>query len=87
MPEICLFCGIKISMFFDEHNPPHFHAEYGEDEAVVGILSGTVLRGRLPRRQLKYVLAWAEAHTDELMQNWEIARAGGKLEKIAPPIF
>ena len=50
MPEICRFYGIVIRMFFDDHNPPHFHAIYGEHEVVIGIQSLAVLRGRLPAR-------------------------------------
>ncbi len=84
MPEISLFGGIRIMMYYDEHNPPHFHAEYGEHKVLIDIQKGCVLRGAFPFRQLKFVLAWAELHNDELMQNWELAKDAKPLNKVAP---
>lgn len=84
MPEISLFFGIRITMYYDDHNPPHFHADYAGHKALVGIEEGCVLRGALPNRQLKFVLAWAELHKDELMQNWELAATNRPLVSIAP---
>ena len=72
MPEISLFCGIRITMFYSDHNPPYFHAEYADLRALVDIQEGCVIRGALPARQLKLILAWCELHRDELMQNWEL---------------
>ena len=84
MPEVSLFYGIRITMNWAEHNPPHFHAQYGEYKATVLIEDGIINAGYLPRRQLKYVLAWADIHQDELMQNWELAKDGKPLNSIAP---
>ena len=84
MPEISLFGGIRITMYYDDHNPPHFHAEYAGNKALVDIQDGYVIAGALPNRQLKYVLAWAEMHKDELMQNWELAKSAQSLNPIAP---
>ena len=84
MPEISLFYGIRITMNFDEHNPPHFHAQYAGDECTVNILEATVLKGFLPRKQIRLVIAWAELHKDEPMQNWELARSGQPLNRINP---
>jgi len=56
MPEISRFFGISIRMYFDDHNPPHFHAIYAGAEAELGIAPLTVLRGRFPRRALGMVL-------------------------------
>lgn len=84
MPEISLFCGIRITMFYSDHNPPHFHAEYAEQKALVDIQEGCVIRGALSARQLKLVLAWCELHRDELMQNWELARDAKPLNRIDP---
>ena len=84
MPVISLFLGIKITMYYDEHNPPHFHAEYAGKSVSVDIQNGYVMSGALPNRQLKFVLAWAELHNDELMQNWELAAAGKPLNPIDP---
>lgn len=84
MPEISRFYGIVIAVFFDEHNPPHFHARYGADKAAIDIRSLEVLEGKLPRRGLRMVLEWAEEHQDELMANWELVRAGSQPRKIEP---
>lgn len=74
MPEVSLFYGIRITMFYSDHNPPHFHAEYAGNKALVDIQGGFVIRGALPSRQLKLILAWCELHRDELMQNWELSK-------------
>lgn len=84
MPEVSLFYGIRITMYFDDHNPPHFHAAYAGQDVTVDILNGCVIHGALPKRQLKMVLAWCEMHRDELMQNWELCKKKGALNPIAP---
>lgn len=71
-------------MFYNDHVPPHFHAEYNEQKALVDILEARVIKGALPARQLKLILAWAVIHQDELMQNWELAKDHESLNKIAP---
>lgn len=63
-------------MFYDDHNPPHFHAKYTGEAALFDIQDACILKGTLPARQLIFVLAWAELHKDELMQNWELAKEG-----------
>ncbi len=84
MPEVSRFFGIVIRMYFNDHNPAHFHSEYGEDEALIEIETLSVLRGDLPRRALALVLEWASVHRQELRTDWERARAGTPLESIAP---
>jgi hypothetical protein len=84
MPEISLFCGIRITIYWDDHNPPHFHAQYGDFNAIFLIEDGVIYKGCLPNRQLKYVIAWAELHRDELMQDWELAKDGKPLNRITP---
>ena len=84
MPEISLFYGIRITMYYDDHSPPHFHALYAGRKAVIDILDGKVVKGFLPSRQLKFVLAWCEMYKDELMQNWELAKDDKPLNKIKP---
>lgn len=84
MPEISLFRGIRVTMYYNDHNPPHFHAEYGGHKCLVDIMSGCVLNGSLPARQLKLILAWNELHRDELMQNWELAKENRELNQITP---
>ena len=70
MPEICRFLGIVISMYFDEHNPPHFHVRYNEYRAVVAIRSLNLLEGQLPARVRGLVEEWAELHQPELLAMW-----------------
>jgi len=84
MPEISRFYGIVIAMFWDDHNPPHFHARYGGSKAVIEIESLRVLDGRLPPRALGLVVEWASQHSTELMRNWEEARRSRPLHKIDP---
>jgi hypothetical protein len=84
MPEISRFFGIIIRMFYSDHEPAHFHAFYGEHEALIEIETLAVYRGALPRRALALVLEWAEAHRPELRQDWQRARAGEVLAPIAP---
>ena len=86
MPELSLFYGIRITMFYSDHNPPHFQAEYAGKKAIVDIENGIVIKGYLPNRQIKLVLAWCEIHRDELMQNWELAKDGKPLNRINPLI-
>ena len=84
MPQISQFYGIIISMFYKEHGIPHFHAEYGEDEAVIAIGSGDILEGDLPRRRLHMVRQWRNLHRDELLVNWDRARQRLPLNNIDP---
>jgi len=84
MPRISEFFGIVISMYWDDHGEPPFHAEYAEFGASIAIDTLEVLDGRLPRRKLAKVLAWAALHKAELTVNWERARAKRPLNRIAP---
>jgi len=82
MPRISQFFGIAIYMYFNDHLPPHFHAEYGEFEAVYAIDTLDILRGQLPRRAHSMVVEWALAHRAELRSNWVRAREQLPLEEI-----
>lgn len=84
MPEISRFYGIVIAMFWDDHNPPHFHARYGSYKAAIEIESLRLLDGKLPPRALGLVVEWASQHSDELMANWNEARKSSPLQKIEP---
>ncbi len=83
MPEISRFLGIVIGMFHRDHNPPHFHAYYGNDMIIVEIETGKVT-GKFPRRALTHVLEWWLQHRDELLTNWELAVQKKPLNKIEP---
>ena len=84
MPTISTFFGILIRMYFNDHPPPHFHAQYGEYEVVIAIESQLVLEGSFPRRALGLVIEWAELHQPELLADWELCRARRRPQKIAP---
>ncbi|MYC29991.1 MAG: DUF4160 domain-containing protein [Chloroflexi bacterium] len=84
MPEICRFYGIVIRMYANDHSPPHFHALYGEYEALMAIHDLEVLRGFLPARALRLVMEWASLHQDELQEDWERSRNLEPPLRIAP---
>ena len=84
MPEICRFYGIVIRMYWDDHRPPHFHAEYGSSEAVVNINSLRLTEGRLPPRAERMVIEWAKQHRRELQDAWQRAERREHPGKIAP---
>jgi len=71
-------------MYWREHSPPHFHAIYGEQQAMIGIETLEVLKGRLSRRALNLVLDWAEIHRAPLLENWRLSEAGRPLNEIRP---
>jgi len=84
MPEISRFFGIVIRMFWDDHDPPHFHAFYGDDVALVDIATLSVFAGGLPPRALGLVIEWATLHRQELLDDWRNARNQRPLKKIEP---
>ena len=84
MPAISRFFGIVIAMFYADHNPPHFHVRYGEQQAVVDIETLSVIAGALSPRARALVIEWAALHQEELRKNWTRARAAEPLEAISP---
>jgi hypothetical protein len=84
VPEISRFFGIVIRMNYDDHEPPHFHAEYAGSRAAIDIRSLSVLRGELSGRVLGLVIEWAVMHQAELESDWELARRQLPPHKIAP---
>ena len=84
MPEISRFYGITIKMYFIDHNPPHFHAEYGGFRAEYTIRTLNVINGKLPGHAHSLVLKWATIHKNALMANWSRAQQAENLKKIRP---
>jgi hypothetical protein len=84
MPTISEFFGVRITMYFDDHGDPHFHARYAEYSAKIRIADGAVLRGTLPTRLLPLVREWAYLHQHELLENWDRARKELPLRHIVP---
>ncbi len=84
MPEISRFLGIVIYMYFNEHNPPHFHAEYNDYKASINIATLGLLEGKLPARVMSLVVEWAQEHQDDLLDNWNSIKETGSYHKIDP---
>ena len=80
MPEISRFFGIVIRMYFDDHEPPHFHAFYADSKAQLRIDPIGLLRGHLPPRSLALIVEWASMHRVELLANWD------RLRREEPPV-
>ena len=81
MPEITRFYGIVVKIFFTrEHNPPHFHAIYGEHNGIIDIRTLEMIEGDLPNKARHLITEWAEPNKDELMKMWDTKT----LKKLAP---
>jgi len=78
------FFGIVIAMFFDDHNPPHFHARYGSYSITIKIEDFAILEGHLPPKALGLVIEWADIHKEELFKDWELAKDQKPLFPIEP---
>lgn len=83
MPEISRFLGIIIFMVYNDHEPAHFHAKYGEYKITVEIETG-IVEGKFPRRALNAVLEWYQLYKDMLTENWNLALQHIELNKIPP---
>jgi len=84
MPVICRFLGIVIAMYYQDHNPPHFHVRYNNYKAIISIQGLALLDGKLPPKVLGLVIEWASLHQKELMENWKLAQQLAKLKSIKP---
>lgn len=84
MPELTRFFGIIIAMYYNDHAPPHFHAKYGADQAVIRIDSGEVIEGNFSARALRLVEEWRLLHQQVLLNDWALALNRQPLIKIEP---
>ena len=84
MPELSRFYGIVVKMYYNDHNPPHFHAEYGSDQMVVNANTLGVIGGRITPRATGLVMEWAAQHQAELLRAWQQARNMEPLDRIDP---
>ena len=84
MPEISRFYGIIVRMYFGDHAPPHFHAFYEDEEALIDIAKLSLICGHLQPRALGMVIEWASLHQKELMKFWGKAAKNQPLAKIEP---
>ena len=87
MPAISTFFGLVVYMYFldnKQHNLPHIHVKYQDEEVVVALPDGNVLEGRIPSSKMKLLSAWIEIHQDELMNDWILVVSGQHPKKIDP---
>jgi len=83
MPVISRFYGIAVFMNYREHEPPHFHAAYQDQEVSIEIKTG-IVEGKMTKRALRMLFEWMEQHQDELLKDWDLARNRKPLQPIVP---
>jgi len=84
LPELSRFFGIIVAMYYNDHSPPHFHANYGGGRASIRIDNGEILEGSLTPRALRLVQEWRTLHQAELLDDWQRAQARQPLNRIEP---
>ena len=84
MPEVSRFYGIIVRLYYNDHNPPHLHAEYAGREVRLNIRDLSVITGRISPRALGLLIEWATLHQNELLENWARAQAQKPIQKIEP---
>ncbi len=84
MPIISMFFGIIIRMFYNEHDPPHFHAEYQGQRGKFDLDGGMIVGNLHSRTARRLIGEWASLHRREIEANWQKMREGRPLEGIAP---
>jgi hypothetical protein len=82
-PEVSRFFGIVITINYDDHLPPHFHARYGDDRATFR-MDGEILSGSMSKRAAGLVREWARMHEAELAEDWVRAGQSRPLVPIPP---
>ena len=70
MPVISMFFGIRITIYYSDHNPPHIHAIYGEYVGTFNIITGEMIEGDLPLRAQNLVKEWLSLYSSELQKMW-----------------
>ena len=84
MPVISAFFGLIIRIYYSDHNPPHFHAQYGDDQVIIEIRSGKVLKGKVPARLQFFLELWRRKNTTEIMEAWDCAQNLQVPKKVKP---
>lgn len=84
MPSISVFFGIIIRMFYNDHEPPHFHAEHQGLQGKFDLSGGMIIGAIDSRTALRLIRDWASLHRSELEENWRLAKARQPLRQIAP---
>lgn len=76
MPTIAIVEGVRITIYLNDHLPPHLYAFFSGQEAKLSIVTGEVLSGALPRAKLKGIRAWLDANREQVSYVWREIRAG-----------
>jgi hypothetical protein len=84
MPELSRFYGIVVQMYYGDHAPPHFHALYAGQMAIIDIETLAFIEGQLPARARGMVVEWATLHQEELREAFRRAVSMETPSKIAP---
>lgn len=71
-------------MYYNDHNPPHFHARYGDDVVIVSIEDMEIIEGNFPSRASNMVLEWAKQNKIKLQENWDNIRNEKPVFRIEP---
>jgi len=86
MQQISRFFGISIYMYAKDHFPPHFHAIYGDDEAMIDIKNRKIINGQKSKRALRLIKEWIELHESELFDNFDEAQKSDPQIKLIEPL-
>jgi len=84
MPVISIFYGVIIRVYYLDHNPPHFHAQYGEHEVIIEIKTGKIINGTIPPRLMALIEVWRVMNQNEIMEAWNMAQRQLPPKKIKP---
>lgn len=84
MPAISIFFGIIIKMFYNEHEPVHFHAEHQGQRGKFDLTGRMVVGNIASKTALRLIRQWAKEHEAEIRANWRRMKAGKPLEMIEP---
>lgn len=82
MPRISSFYGIVVWMYWNDHNPPHFHATYGDYEVLINISDLSIYAGYLPARAYGLLMEWTMLHKEKLLETWELVQQSLPFKKI-----
>lgn len=84
MPIISSFNGYRITMYYDDHMPPHIHVEYGGQCSTIEINNPDNIKGDIKKKDLKVIQRWMKLRKQELLINWELMINNEKLLQIKP---
>jgi hypothetical protein len=82
MPVVAIVDGMLIMFLFNDHDPPHFHVDYGDFRAKVSIATLKIIDGALPADKRRRVLKWAGEHQEELSAAWKAVQNSEKPGRI-----